>query len=79
MYEKTLIDYNGEHWHELLEKWARSHTCADCDQCVIAPDEFGNLGFCRFDDDYTDTTNNCYDYCNGNYFPRDAREVYARA
>lgn len=60
------------------EEWGERHTCAECDECEQAADEYTELAvpsavaLCRFRHDWTDADKPCADMCDGgNWWPKE--------
>ncbi|MBQ9020613.1 MAG: hypothetical protein IJ113_01160 [Eggerthellaceae bacterium] len=57
--------------------WGATHTCADCDECELAADEYTELedvpreiAICLFRKEWTDGTARCADMCDGAWWPK---------
>lgn len=64
------------------EEWGERHTCAECDECELAADEYPDLdvpravAMCRLRYDWTDATKPCSDMCEGAaWWPKEARDA----
>ena len=63
------------------DTWGATHTCADCDECELAADEYPDLdvpravAWCHFRAEWTDATETCAEMCEDAWWPKEVRDA----